>query len=152
MELVLISDGRKYEIKGIKYTKKRNIKFVVYRNNHKEELAAGRFREPVDYTKEEITSIPGTYELTSSSDHQDRLVGEYIETCIRFKKLKEMLIQYRAGKLSFTPNCSYELLAEQLDILQKYIMILEKRFVEEGIKHVAGYYDEYDTEDFKIPF
>lgn len=152
MELVLISDNKKYEIKEIKYTKKRNIKFVIERHGHKEELAAWRFRSPIDYTKTEIREIPETYELTSSSDYKERLVGEYLEVCIRHQKLLCILKQYEKGELPFELSCPYELLVEQADIMMEYMLILEKRFKIEGISHIEGRYDQYDTTEFKIPF
>lgn len=152
MELVLISDNQRYEIKGISYTKKRNIKFKIHRNGHDEEIAAGRFREPINYTRKEIQEISETFELLTSSDMRDRLVGEYIELCIRIDKLQKLLDKYAKNKLDFMLHCPDGLLRQQLGAMIRYKCVLEERIRFEGIKHIAGYYDEYDTEDFKIPF
>lgn len=152
MELVLISDGKKYEIHDILYTKKHNPKFKITRNGHTEWVPAGRFRNPVNYTREEITEIPDTFELLSSKDHKDRLVGEYIELCIRYKKLNDLLLKHGKGELGFELNCPVPLLSEQSDIMQRYMMILEKRFRYEDVMHIQGYFDQFNTEDFIVPF
>ena len=52
----------------------------------------------------------------------------------RHAGLKAMLEKYKAGKLSFKPNCSYELLHEQLIYMEGYARVLDERAEIEGIE------------------
>lgn len=65
--------------------------------------------------------------LLNSPDYKMRFLGEYWELRIRMIKLKSMLNKYKAGKLPFTPTCSYELLYEQYIYMKKYVDILIDR-------------------------
>ena len=65
--------------------------------------------------------------LMLGSDFKDRARAEYWELKIRCEKLEAMCKKYAAGELNFTPNCSLELLQEQLGYMQKYLSILELR-------------------------
>ena len=51
-----------------------------------------------------------TIEMMNSTDYKERFVAEYLQTRIRYSKLYDMLIDYKAGILSFAPRCSQELL------------------------------------------
>ncbi|WP_432748669.1 crAss001_48 related protein [Pectinatus frisingensis] len=66
-------------------------------------------------------------EMTGSKDYQKRYIGEYWELRIRADKLEAMLEKYKAGTLTFTPSCDYELLFEQLIYMRQYQRILESR-------------------------
>lgn len=59
-------------------------------------------------------------------DYKDRMKIEYAELKERSGKLTAMLEKYKAGTLDFTPNCSYELLYEQLIYMRQYLRILDK--------------------------
>ena len=65
--------------------------------------------------------------LMLGSDFKDRARAEYWELKIRCEKLEAMCKKYAAGELDFTPNCSLELLQEQLGYMQKYLGVLELR-------------------------
>ena len=71
--------------------------------------------------------------LMISTDFKDRTKAEYWELKIRCEKLEAMCKKYAAGELDFTPNCSLELLQEQLGYMQKYLGVLELRAEIEGI-------------------
>lgn len=68
-----------------------------------------------------------TIEMMNSKDFKDRFRAEYFQTKIRYEKLHYMVIKYMAGTLEFTPNCSLELLREQLSYMGNYLRILEIR-------------------------
>lgn len=72
--------------------------------------------------------------LLHSPDYEDRFKGEYYLLDDKITKLKEMLVKYAAGRLSFTPKCSYGLLESQLRTMESYREILVKRAEIEGIK------------------
>ena len=58
---------------------------------------------------------------------QKRFVREYKELKEKSIKLRDMLAKYKSGTLEFKPNCSFELLKEQYEIMDKYLFILEQR-------------------------
>lgn len=58
---------------------------------------------------------------------QKRFVREYKELKEKSIKLRDMLAEYKSGTLDFKPNCSFELLKEQYEIMDKYLFILEQR-------------------------
>lgn len=68
-----------------------------------------------------------TIELMQSEDYKDRFRAEYMQTKIRYNKLHDMLVKYKAGTLNFTPSCSYELLSEQAGHMGRYLNCLEVR-------------------------
>ena len=45
-----------------------------------------------------------------------------------------MVIKYEAGTLDFTPNCSYDLLHEQLIYMSSYLRVLKERARIENIE------------------
>lgn len=65
---------------------------------------------------------------------KERFVDEYKELDERCHKLAVMLTKMRNGTLEFTPNCSYDLLHEQLVYMQAYREVLQRRAEIEGIK------------------
>lgn len=77
--------------------------------------------------------LKDTVQLMLSEDYKDRFKAEYHQTRIRFVKLKKLLIQYKAGSLDFEPSCSVEILEEQANNMESYLMSLEKRAATEGI-------------------
>lgn len=78
--------------------------------------------------------LKDTIELMNSDDFKKRFVAEYVQTKIRYDKLHKMLVKHKAGTLSFTPQCSYELLTEQAGFMGRYLYCLEVRAEIEGVK------------------
>ena len=62
-----------------------------------------------------------------SDDYKERFIAEFKQAFIRFEKLGHFIEYYRAGTLSFIPDCSIELLSTQYSILGAYISILNER-------------------------
>ena len=65
--------------------------------------------------------------LTNNTDWKDRFRAEYYGLSEKIGKLQNMLEKYRSGTLDFKPNCSYELLYEQLIFMKAYRDILIER-------------------------
>ena len=81
-----------------------------------------------------MLGLRDTIELMNSNDFKERFVAEYVQTKIRYDALHRMLVKYKAGTLSFTPQCSYELLTEQAGFMGQYLHCLEVRAEIEGVK------------------
>lgn len=79
-------------------------------------------------------TLDETVEIMSSEDYKDRLRAEYYQVKIRHKKLSEMIAKYAQDKLDFEPNCSLELLQDQLNAMYHYMFVLEIRAKVEKIK------------------
>lgn len=71
--------------------------------------------------------LKDTISLMESEDYKERFIAEYMQTKIRYNKLHEMLIKYKAGTLPFKPRCSYDLLSEQAKHMGMYLHCLEIR-------------------------
>lgn len=80
-----------------------------------------------------IRELKDTVELMNSADYKERFKAEFLQTVIRHEKLYEMVVKYKAGTLGFVPDCSLELLIEQLRAMGNYIMLLRVRAEVEGI-------------------
>ena len=80
-----------------------------------------------------MMDLVDTVDLMMSEDYKDRFVAEYAQLAIRRERLAAMLHKYDHGTLDFTPTCPIELLREQLDAMEDYMSILEKRAILEGI-------------------
>ena len=78
-------------------------------------------------------NLTDTVELMNGSDFKDRFRAEYFQLSIRLSKLEKMLCEMKAGALTFTPKCSYELLHEQAVYMRQYKRVLEERVKIEGI-------------------
>lgn len=74
-----------------------------------------------------MKDLKDTVDLMNSNDFKDRFKAEYYQTKIRYNKLHAMIIKYEAGTLSFTPNCSLELLKHQASMMGQYLYDLEIR-------------------------
>ena len=74
-----------------------------------------------------MKDLKDTVDLMNSDDFKDRFKAEYYQTKIRYNKLYEMIVRYEAGTLSFTPNCSLELLKHQASMMSYYLYDLEVR-------------------------
>ena len=82
-----------------------------------------------------------TVHLMLSSDYKDRFVAEYLQTKIRYGKLKaycdriEMAMMH-PRKVEMPPHdCDLELLRQQQHYMGCYLGVLEKRAIVEGICH-----------------
>lgn len=71
--------------------------------------------------------LKDTVEMMLSEDYKERFKAEYYQLKIRRDKLNDMLSKYKNGTLDFEPTCSYELLAEQWNIMGAYLHILKAR-------------------------
>lgn len=87
-----------------------------------------------------VFNLGGTISDMMSADHKRRFVAEYIQTKIRYEKLKNLNNKYLATKesgkdyLGFKPSCSLELLVRQQRFMGEYLCCLEQRAVIEGIE------------------
>ena len=72
--------------------------------------------------------------MTNSYDYKERFKVEYDQLDIRYNKLCAMLNKHYEGTLDFTPTCPIHLLLEQLNVMRKYLGILEARAFIEGIE------------------
>lgn len=68
-----------------------------------------------------------------SADYRDRFVAECKQLSIRMDGLARLLWRWGRGELHFTPACPRSVLVEQLDVMRKYLVILERRATIEGI-------------------
>lgn len=91
--------------------------------------------------------LKDTIELMTSADYKKRFRAEYEQTRIRYEKLGEMLRKYQLGKLEFKPACPYGLLADQYEIMTRYLIVLEKRAKIEGIDLMETTEREREDED-----
>lgn len=79
-----------------------------------------------------------TTELMNSSDYRERFVAEYLQTKIRYEKLKTFNTHIRAAEVSPNVNepkhdCPYYVLEGQQNLMGQYLHHLEIRAVIEGI-------------------
>ncbi|WP_222930931.1 crAss001_48 related protein [Selenomonas ruminis] len=77
--------------------------------------------------------LKDTCKMMESKDFKERFRAEYFQVKIRTKKLEAMLEKYKVGVLQFCPNCSYEILFEQLVYMKQYLRTLEERAKIENI-------------------
>lgn len=70
----------------------------------------------------------------TSDDYKERFEAEYHQLKMRYDKLHKMCVKYEAGTLTFTPDCSLELLKKQKAAMGNYLYCLELRAEIEGIK------------------
>ena len=75
----------------------------------------------------EITELKETIDMMLSDDHYERLIAEYFQLRIRYKKLCNMLYDYDKGVLSFTPKTPIHILRNQCNLMYDYLMILNQR-------------------------
>lgn len=80
-----------------------------------------------------MKELKDTIEMMTSADYKERFKAEYWQTKIRYEKLHKMCVQYDAGTLSFTPNCSIEVLKMQKSHMGQYLNMLEVRAEIEGV-------------------
>ena len=72
-----------------------------------------------------------------SNDHKDRMLAEYWQTKIRYRKLKTFANRIEAARLQEKPepqhSCSYDLLRKQQSIMGEYLHVLELRLAIDGL-------------------
>ena len=72
-----------------------------------------------------------------SKDSKDRMLAEYWQTKIRYRKLKAFTNRIEAARLQKKPepqhSCSYDLLRKQQSIMGEYMHVLELRFAIDGL-------------------
>ena len=66
-------------------------------------------------------------------DYKVRMVKEYKDLKEKCNRLHKILIKYEAETLNFELNCPVDMLYEQLDVMERYIQILEIRAEIENI-------------------
>lgn len=87
-----------------------------------------------------VFNLEGTIPSMTSPDYKQRFVAEYLQTKIRYEKLKNLNNKYLATKesgkdyLGFKPSCSLELLARQQRFMGEYLACMEQRAVIEDIE------------------
>ena len=94
-----------------------------------------------------------TVELMTSNDYVDRFVAEYLQTKIRYEKLKALVTKLHAGKLNFGPDCPEWLLEKQQQIVAEYLGVLELRAEYENIplsSMIADVFDKRKVCEFSI--
>ena len=62
-----------------------------------------------------------------------RFQDEYRYVKNKYDNLHKMIVQYEAGTLDFTPNCSLELFKRQAKAMGEYLYVLELRAEIEGV-------------------
>lgn len=78
--------------------------------------------------------LQDTVDLMLGTDFKDRFKAEYYQLDNRIAGLQRMLKGYKEGTLDFKPNCTYEMLYEQLVYMELYREILEERAKIENIE------------------
>jgi len=94
-----------------------------------------------------------TVELMTSNDYADRFVAEYLQTKIRYEKLKELNIKIDTDSIQFEPICPSDLLEEQQEYMGEYLYILELRAEYENIPlsdMIADVFDKRKVCEFSI--
>ena len=85
----------------------------------------------------DLLTLGDTVELMNSKDYRDRFVAEYIQTALRYEKLRTFNQRLVAADLTkrLEPehNCPTEYLFDQEDAMHKYLRILETRAIIEDI-------------------
>lgn len=77
--------------------------------------------------------LKDTENLMQSADYKERFRAEYWQTAIRYRKLCDMLENWDAGLLNFTPTCPRSIYDVQKNYMSGYLAILEARAVMENI-------------------
>lgn len=86
-----------------------------------------------------LWELNDTKELMCSDNYKERFVAEYMQTKIRYEKLKRFCNKIEAAKAIVNPafephhDCPYELLRDQQRLMGNYLHILELRAVIEDI-------------------
>lgn len=74
-----------------------------------------------------------TVQLMLSNDYKDRFLGKYLQTKIRYDKLRAMCKKWDNGELDFKPICDRGIYNDQLWNMYGYLRVLQHRAEIEGI-------------------
>lgn len=77
--------------------------------------------------------LKDTVDLMLSKDWRDRIRTEYLQTKIRYERLRRMVAWASAETLDFKPKCSSTLLEQQVRKMRDYLETLEERMAIEKI-------------------
>ena len=75
-----------------------------------------------------------------SDDWRDRLLAEWMQVCIRYRKLTEFLIAADRGHRKYKSNRDKFHLKKQKEAMSRYIIALEARMKDAGIEFEAYKY------------
>ena len=83
--------------------------------------------------------LKDTFDLMTSTNYKERFKAEYLQTKIRYEKLKNFCNKIEAASLSENVkepvhDCPLELLRKQQNLMGQYLGVLELRAVIEGIE------------------
>ena len=83
--------------------------------------------------------LSDTFDLMTSTNYKERFKAEYLQTKIRYEKLKNFCNKIEAASLSENVkepvhDCPLELLRKQQNLMGQYLGVLELRAVIEGIE------------------
>lgn len=81
-----------------------------------------------------MDNLNDTVNYMNDNDWKKRFIAEYYQTKIRYRRLHNLIVNYEAGTLDFTPNCPLDLLKKQKAAMGKYLYILEVRARLENIE------------------
>lgn len=76
---------------------------------------------------DKINNLNQTVELMISEDYKERFIAEYAQLAIRTIRLSSMVAKYDMNVLDFTPKTPIKVLKNQLNAMNDYLEILEKR-------------------------
>lgn len=74
-----------------------------------------------------MKELKETIEMMNSENYKERFKAEYWQTCIRYKKLKDMVDKWEKSELNFTPTCDKKIYKIQLLHMANYLSILRIR-------------------------
>lgn len=81
--------------------------------------------------------LSDTTAYMTSKDYKERFIAEYVQTKIRYEKLKKFVTDIQVAKITGREepvhDCPVELLREQQRIMGQYLHILELRAIIEEI-------------------
>lgn len=80
-----------------------------------------------------MKELKETVDMMNSADYKERFKAEYWQTCIRYKKLKNMIDKWKKGELNFTPTCKKGIYKMQLLHMANYLSILRIRAKNENV-------------------
>lgn len=82
--------------------------------------------------------LHNTIKLMTSEDYKERFIAEYLQTKIRYEKLKDFCNRIEVARINGTEepkhDCHLYFLQEQQSAMGKYLHILELRAIVEEIK------------------
>lgn len=80
-----------------------------------------------------MMELKDTVDMMVSDDYRERFRAEYLQLCIRKRKLADLLKRWERGELDFEPSCPFKVLMSQYRHMEDYGRLLENRAEIEGI-------------------